>query len=121
MDAGESNKDRANEKYSKIDLEDIDSWLPPEVGQSIARMIASRNRKQCGAGLEAGDSVEWEDMPQVGRDYHALLVSNSASPDPQDDEEPGSGEPTASRLDEGRVKGQEEPGDSPGDEIPFYY
>ena len=35
-----------NEGYSKIDLENVDSWLPPEVGISLSKMIAARNRSQ---------------------------------------------------------------------------
>ena len=118
MRAGESNRERDNKKYSKIDLDDIDSWLPPDVAQSLARMIASRNRKQHGAGLEADGAREWKDMPQVGRDYHALLASGSLEPEEANVD---GGELEVSPLNEGVVEDRDDAGDSPAEEVPFYY
>ena len=118
MGPGESNRERGNQKYSKVDLDDIDSWLPPDVALSLARMIAHRARKQHQASLEADGSGEWEDMPQVGRDYHAMLASGSLEPEEADVD---GGELEVIPLNEGVVEDCDDAGDSPAEEVPFYY
>ncbi len=107
-----------NEKYSKIDLDNIDSWLPHEVALSLARIVSFRNRKQYEAGLEAGASREWEDMPQVGRNYHAQLDSGPHEPEGPEEEAEGL---AVSPLNEGFVEDRDDPGDSSAGEVPFYY
>ena len=66
MKPSKANPDDENKIHSKIDLEDLNSWLPPEVERSLTRMIASRNRKQLEGG--AGASSRETDMDALAAD-----------------------------------------------------
>ena len=62
-------------KYSKVDLEDVDSWLPPDTALFLAKTIAARGWSQLSEAVSSnsGDTAEWQEMPKVARDYHGLL------------------------------------------------
>ena len=75
MKTEKANLDRGNEKYSKIDLADVDSWLPPEAALFLSKTIAARGWSQLSEAVDSngGDAAEWDDMPKVARDYHLLM------------------------------------------------
>ena len=84
MGTGKANSSGGdNERYSKIDLEDVDSWLPPEVDRFLARMIAARNRKQLEDGIDEGScaidlgalGVEQDDPPPSDGGHRILSGS----------------------------------------------
>ena len=80
MSTDDANLNGGKNKYSKIDLDNVDSWLPEEVQRSLARMLAAQGRRQLSeaTGVDDGSSdsegflSEWGDMPQVGREYHLM-------------------------------------------------
>ena len=57
-------------------------------------------------------------MPQVARDYHALLVSGALG---HEEPEVDDAELDVSPLNEGVVEDRGDAGDSPAGEVPFYY
>ena len=74
MKRSKANLSTFDKKHSKIDLDDVDSWLPPEAQLFLSKAIAARGRRQVAeaANSDDGDSGEWQEMPKVGKDYHLL-------------------------------------------------
>ena len=97
MGTGKANPGGAERKHSKLDLENVDSWLPPEVAPSLSRMIAARNRKQLRDGDAASSyaydtgarGVERDDPSGSDDDYRTLLCWESlaagCAESPEDD------------------------------------
>ena len=56
------------QEYSKIDLENVDSWLPGKVAGFLAKMIAARNRKQLEESIAASSYAYNLDAQGVTRD-----------------------------------------------------
>ena len=131
METGKANLGGDNDRYSNIDLENVESWLPPEVARSLSRMIAVRNRKQledsiaassCAIDLDALD-VEREALPAVDGDHHVLSKSEFLTLDCAETSEVGMSEAVVipdSQVDGEIVEGGGELDDSLGDGIPFF-
>lgn len=108
MNTEKANLDAGNEKYSKIDLDDVDSWLPPETVSFLSKVIAARGWSQLSEAVDSngGDAAEWGEMPKVARDYHLLLElelleTHTACLPAEEDSAEG--------------------GDLEGESVPFYY
>ena len=128
METEYSNLDGGNESYSKIDLNDVDSWLPPEAALFLSKAIAAQGWSQLAEAVDSGEpiedgdpvSAEWEGMPKMGRDYHIMLdldfleigVVDSTDGDDQTPGDSPDGESEVVR---------EESKDSEGEGVPFYY
>ena len=89
MGTGKANPGGAERKHSKLDLENVDSWLPPEVAPSLARMIAARNRKQLRDGDAASSYAYDTGARGVERDDPTLLcwesLAGGYAESPEDD------------------------------------
>ena len=74
MKSSKSNSFKGNKKYSKIDLEDVDRWLPPEAQLFLSKAIAASGWSQLAEATDSDDggSGEWQEMPKHGQDYHLL-------------------------------------------------
>ena len=108
MKTEKANLDRGNEKYSKIDLADVDSWLPSEAALFLSKTIAARGWSQLSEAVDSngGDAAEWDDMPKVARDYHLLMELELLETD--------RGCPPVE-------KNSAEVGRPEGESVPFYY
>ena len=124
----ESDLNGGSGEHSKIDLEDVDSWLPEKVQRSLAKMIALQGRGQLrdvssvyepstGSG---GIPAEWQDMPLAGKNYHALMqldlldVAETISLG-------DGGDPLEGSSDEDSGVDGEEAGGSEVEAVPHYY
>ena len=119
------------QRYSNIDLENVDSWLPPEVAQSLARMIAARNRKQLEESIAASSyaydvdsrSVARDDSSSADGDYRTLLRPDLPILTGSGSSEVDSGvAEVPSRVPHGEVTEGDSAGgdDFSGDGIPFF-
>jgi hypothetical protein len=80
MTRRKANLDGGKQNYNKIDLENVDSWLPEDVQRSLAKIIAARGRRRLGeaSGVDEPSTgseaflPEWEDMPQSGKQYQLM-------------------------------------------------
>ncbi len=131
MKTGKANSGGDNETYSKIDLADVDSWLPPEVARSLSRMIAARNRKDLEEGIAANSyaydvdalGVEQDDRPPSDGDHRILSGSEPLALEFVESAEVGRPEAVVlldSQADEEKVDDGGEAEASWGDVIPFF-
>ena len=108
MKTEKANLDEGNEKYSKIDLANVDSYMPQKASLFLSRTISGRCWSQI---PEAGDSnganaAEWEGMPKVARDYHLQMELDLLE-----------SEVVQLPVEDGPAEG----GDAAGESVPFYY
>lgn len=131
MVTGKTNSGGDNERYSKIDLLDVDSWLPPEVARSLSKMIAARNRKDLEEGIAANSyaynvdalGVEQDDPPPSDGDHRILSGSEPLALEFVESAEVGRPEAvvlSGSQTDEEKVDDGGEAEASWGDVIPFF-
>ena len=132
MWAGNANPDGEDTQYSKINLEDVDSWLPPEIALSLSRMIAARNRKDLEEGISpvshaidlAAPGIEPEGPSLAKGDRHILPGSEFLVPDSVESSEVGPPEAAVPSDDSHADQDTEDSGGeadaSWGDGIPFF-
>ena len=117
-----------NENYNKIDLDDVDSWLPPEAALFLSKAIAAQGWSQLEEAVDSGEpaldgdpvSAEWEDMPKTGRDSHILMDLDFLEIGVVDSTDGDDQTPGDSPDGESEVVGEESK-DSEGEGVPFYY
>ena len=123
-----NNLSGGEERHSRIDLEDVDSWLPESAQDSLSEIVAARGRRQfAGAsGVDVVDTgsesllAEWRDMPDAGKGYHLLkrlgLLEVSGA-----DWSRGEDGAVDTLSDEKPVVGEDEEGGAGSTDVPHYY
>lgn len=123
MGSGKEDLDGGKKSYSKIDLEDVDSYLPPAAALFLSKALSSRGWGQLreARGLDAGEvAAEWEDLPKAAGDYLRSLDSGLLKRGGADSRDESGPVPEDS-PDGGSSLIQEESGEIEGEGVPFYY
>lgn len=128
MNPEKANLDGGKGNYSKIDLDNVDSYMPANVQYFLSKMTAAGCRRELPENSDANEPAtvqdalraEWENMPTVSKQYQEMKRLGLLEIGGLDSL--GGGEVSSGPFLEGQpIRRRDEDSERGGESVPHYY